>query len=135
MISRSNTLFITIKTSITHPAMPPKTLAIISYPSFHPTTNDPLTFNMSYYTSTHMPLIERTWGPHGLRSWSMVQFPNPCPVTGKPPPYLVQVTCHFDSLKDLQTALKLGGEETKNDVERFSNIWPEFWVGHEEDRE
>jgi hypothetical protein len=26
---------------------------------------------MDYYLSTHMPLVQEKWGPHGLKSWKV----------------------------------------------------------------
>ena len=28
-------------------------------------------FNMTYYLETHMPLVQKLWGPHGLKSWTI----------------------------------------------------------------
>lgn len=106
-----------------------KIAAVVAYPSKDPESGEALKFDMAYYISTHMPLIERVWGPHGLRSWSINQFPNPCPLSGGTPPYSVQTTCYFDSVEDLTTALEKGAEETKPDVEKFSNVFPVIWVG------
>ncbi|KAJ4368415.1 hypothetical protein N0V83_006772 [Neocucurbitaria cava] len=35
--------------------------AVVSYPSKHPESGEALKFNMEYYLSTHMPMIEKTW--------------------------------------------------------------------------
>ncbi|ORY16994.1 hypothetical protein BCR34DRAFT_556404 [Clohesyomyces aquaticus] len=106
-----------------------KTAIVVAYPSTHPSTKEPLKFDMSYYLSGHMPMIERAWGPYGMKSWSINTFPAPCPLTGETPPYLVQTTCFFGSVEDFKVALEKGGEETKKDVERFSNVFPVIWVG------
>lgn len=107
----------------------PKIAAVVAYPSLHPETHEPLTFDMTYYIAPHMPMIEKAWGPYGLKSWSINTFPDPCPLTGEKPPYLVQTTCYFDSVEDLRTAVWKGSEETRKDVERFSNVFPVIWVG------
>ncbi|UKZ78832.1 hypothetical protein TrVFT333_006578 [Trichoderma virens FT-333] len=31
-------------------------------------------FNMDYYISTHMPLVNKQWGPLGLKSWQVIKF-------------------------------------------------------------
>jgi uncharacterized protein (TIGR02118 family) len=103
--------------------------AVVSYPSKHPESGETLKFNMDYYLSTHMPLIERVWGPYGLKSWSINRFSDPCPVSGGKPPYLVQTTCYFDSIDDFKKALEKGGEKTVPDVANFSNVFPVIWVG------
>jgi uncharacterized protein (TIGR02118 family) len=109
--------------------MTSKVAAVVAYPSKHPETGDALQFDMKYYLSDHIPLIQSVWGPHGLKSWSINEFPNPCPLTGQTPPYLVQTTCYFDSIEELKTALEKGGEKSRPDVEKFSNIFPVIWVG------
>jgi uncharacterized protein (TIGR02118 family) len=106
-----------------------KIAAVVAYPSKHPDSGEALNFDMDYYVSTHMPLIERVWGPHGLKSWSLNQFPNPSPLSGEVPLYSVQTTCYFDSVEDLKTALEKGADETMPDVEKFSNVFPVMWVG------
>jgi uncharacterized protein (TIGR02118 family) len=109
--------------------MTPKIAAVVAYPSKHPETGEPLQFDMKYYLSTHMPLIESVWGPHGLKSWSINEFPSPCPLTGQTPPYLVQTTAYFDSMEELKNALEKGSEKSRPDVEKFSNVFPVIWVG------
>lgn len=76
-----------------------------------------------------MPMIERAWVPYGLTSWSINEFPDPCPLTGEKPPFLVQTTCYFGSIEELKKALEKGSEKTKPDVEKFSNVFPVIWVG------
>ncbi|KAF2010128.1 hypothetical protein BU24DRAFT_428159 [Aaosphaeria arxii CBS 175.79] len=109
--------------------MSSKIALVVAYPSKDPDTGDALNFDMKYYLASHLPLIERAWGPYGLRSWSINEFPNPCPLTGQTPPYLVQTTCYFDQVEHLKAALENGSEETKPDVEKFSNVFPAIWVG------
>ncbi|KAF2750094.1 hypothetical protein M011DRAFT_474574 [Sporormia fimetaria CBS 119925] len=104
---------------------------VVAYPSTHPETSEPLQFNMSYYLSHHLPLIERVWAPYGLQSWSINEFQNPCPLTGKTPPYLVQATVYFDTLENFRIALEKAVAETGPDLENFSNVQPVVWVGGE----
>ncbi|OAL03743.1 hypothetical protein IQ06DRAFT_291438 [Phaeosphaeriaceae sp. SRC1lsM3a] len=106
-----------------------KIAAVVAYPSQHPESGAKLTFDMDYYLASHMPMIERAWGPYGLKSWSINTFADPSPLTGTTPPYLVQTTCYFDSVDNLKIALEKGSEQTKPDVEKFSNVFPVIWVG------
>jgi hypothetical protein len=32
------------------------------------------TFDYDYYMAKHMPLVEKTWGSQGLRSWSVIKL-------------------------------------------------------------
>lgn len=109
--------------------MTSKVAAVVAYPSKHPETGEPLQFDMAYYLSTHIPLIESVWRPHGLKSWSINEFPNPCPLTGEMPAYLVQTTCYFDTIEEMKNALEKGSEKSRPDVEKFSNVFPVIWVG------
>lgn len=31
-------------------------------------------WQMDYYLKTHMPLVDKHWGPFGMKSWTIVQF-------------------------------------------------------------
>ncbi|KAF1919896.1 hypothetical protein BDU57DRAFT_155474 [Ampelomyces quisqualis] len=111
-----------------------KIAAVVAYPAKHPESGEPLAFDMEYYLASHMPMIEKAWGPYGLKSWSINTFADPCPLTGEKPPYLVQTTCYFDSVEDLRMAMRKGSEETRSDVEKFSNVFPVLWVGERRGR-
>lgn len=103
--------------------------SVVGYPSKHPETGETLIFDMEYYISSHMPLIKRIWGQYGLKSWTINTFPDPCPLSGNKPPYLVHTICYFDTLENLKLAFEKGAAETVPDVEKFSNVFPVIWVG------
>ncbi|ETN37430.1 uncharacterized protein HMPREF1541_08421 [Cyphellophora europaea CBS 101466] len=103
---------------------------VVSYPSKDPKTGAPLTFNMEYYLSKHMPLIDKVWGKHNMLRWHIHQFPSPDPVTGEAPPYGVQTTIYWETVEDFKAAMAdAGSAVTGKDVERFSNVWPVIWTG------
>ncbi len=107
-----------------------KVAAVVAYPSKHPETGEDLKFDMDYYLSGHMPMIEKAWSPFGMRSWTINQFPNPDPFTGQAPPYSVQTTIYWDKVDDFKAAMNGPmKDETAKDVSVFSNIWPQIWVG------
>ncbi|KAF5019231.1 hypothetical protein F66182_8772 [Fusarium sp. NRRL 66182] len=54
-------------------------------------------FNLDYYTKTHMPLVAATWGPHGLKSYKVLTFEAGAP-------YQVQATLEWDSLEAFEKA-------------------------------
>ncbi|KAK3061822.1 hypothetical protein LTS18_005731 [Coniosporium uncinatum] len=66
--------------------MAPNSSSVL-YPSSTP-SGDATDFNMDYYLSTHMPLVQKTWGPHGLEGYAVTQFKSTG--DGGKPPYLVQ---------------------------------------------
>lgn len=70
-----------------------------------------------------MPLVQKLWGPEGLKSWTVLKF-------GPDAPYSVQATLHWASMKDFQTAAQ--GKHTAEimgDVKNFSNKEPTLIPG------
>lgn len=106
-----------------------KITTVVGYPAKHPESGEALKFDMEYYVSTHMPLIEKVWGPYGMQSWSIITFPDPCPISGETPSYRVQTTCYFDTVENVKTAFEKGTAETLPDVVNFSNLYPVVWIG------
>lgn len=47
-------------------------MAAVIYVSYY--HGEGATFDMNYYLTVHMPLVQKHWGPHGLKSWTVVQF-------------------------------------------------------------
>lgn len=45
------------------------TAIYVSYPR-----QEGVTFDEEYYVNTHMKLVEKHWGPHGMKSWTIVKF-------------------------------------------------------------
>ena len=112
------------------PPSPSEITVVVAYPSTDPKTSDAIKFNMPYYLSTHMPLIDKVWGPHGMLRWSITEFPDPDPFSGQAPPYRVQTTLHWKSVEDFKAAMgDEGSKVTGEDVKNFSNVWPVIWVG------
>lgn len=52
-----------------------KVSCVVAYPS---TTKEggETTFDMDYYLSSHMDMIDRFWKPHGMKSWEVQKFPK-----------------------------------------------------------
>ncbi|KAL1606261.1 hypothetical protein SLS60_003663 [Paraconiothyrium brasiliense] len=108
---------------------PTQTHLIIAYPSSDPTTGKPLNFNMPYYTGHHVALATKLWGPSGLKSWSVVEFANPNPFSGKTPPYLFQSTLIWEgSPEEVLKAVMDSGEVLGPDVVNFTDVEPVLWV-------
>ncbi|KAJ9605922.1 hypothetical protein H2200_009771 [Cladophialophora chaetospira] len=101
---------------------------VVAYPS---KTKDgtPTKFDMDYYLSTHMgKIITRDWTPFGMKSWSVAIFKPEDSLDGKPPPYIVQATVHWDSVADLKKALAEGSAESGKDVANYTDVYPEIWI-------
>ncbi|KAK5123308.1 hypothetical protein LTR85_002738 [Meristemomyces frigidus] len=75
-------------------------------------------FDMDYYMSTHMPLVQKNWSQYGLKSWKVVNF-------GKEAEYCVQATLEFGSMDDFK---KAGGSseagEVMGDIKNFCDAQP-----------
>lgn len=83
---------------------------------------------MSYYLSTHIPLVTKHWTSYGLQAWEVIQFtPGSDEIS---PQYSAQAILTFESVEQIQKAT--ASEEGKllsDDVANFSNVSPVFMVG------
>ncbi|KXJ94820.1 hypothetical protein Micbo1qcDRAFT_193888 [Microdochium bolleyi] len=80
-------------------------------------------FNMEYYLSTHMPLVQARWGPFGLKSWKVVKYDENAS-------FSVQASLEWESEDALNKALQ--SEEAKEifgDVSNFTTSKPELVRG------
>jgi len=96
----------------------PATEITILYPS-----GSDAKFDMSYYLSTHMPLVQEKWGPEGLLNWKVLEF-------GSDSAYSVQATLEWADVETFQKAAS--GESAKaifGDVPNFSNKQPTLLTG------
>lgn len=78
-------------------------------------------FDRDYYVAHHVPLVERTWRPHGLRS-TEVYFATD---TGDADGVIAICLCHFED--DEAMARALSAPETAavmDDVAQFTDITP-----------
>lgn len=80
-------------------------------------------FDMDYYMSTHMPLVEKHWKSYGLKSWKVLKF-------GDDKPYSVQATLEWGSMADFEKAAS--GPEVSTvmgDIPNFSDKEPVLLPG------
>ncbi|KAF2464097.1 uncharacterized protein BDR25DRAFT_99478 [Lindgomyces ingoldianus] len=81
------------------------------------------TFDISYYLSTHMPLVADTWTKYGLKSWSVTQLSVDAP-------YSVHALMEWESQEAFAEALKdEGTAKVMGDVENFSSEKPVLLQG------
>ncbi|KAH8682725.1 hypothetical protein BX600DRAFT_430587 [Xylariales sp. PMI_506] len=78
------------------------------------------TFDMEYYLQTHMPLVEKHWGPQGLKEWTVTTLDPE--VTG----FRVQALLLWDSAAAYQGAAFK--DEVFGDIPNFTNIKPVQWI-------
>ena len=94
--------------------MAPITITVL-YPN-EPST----TFNMDYYLSTHMPLVQRLWKSHGLTNWRITKF-NGTADPGVKAPHSVEAKLEVESLEAFQKAGEAEGETVFGDIPNFTN--------------
>ncbi|KAK0370602.1 ethyl tert-butyl ether degradation EthD [Colletotrichum limetticola] len=91
--------------------------------------NDPdAKYDIDYYTTKHMPLIQEQWGKYGVTSWSVTKFQPGA--DGTQPLYAFGSTVTWDNIEQIKTAF--AGPEADGimgDVPNFSNKQPIFLTG------
>ncbi|OJJ05536.1 hypothetical protein ASPVEDRAFT_86880 [Aspergillus versicolor CBS 583.65] len=103
----------------------PAVQCIVAYPARKP-NGELARFNLEYYLTKHMPMIDEYWGPCGLKAWDVFEFPLQSPLSGKDVEYSVLATLEFDSLEGLKNALQ--SKETRADVAMYCDVQPCIWV-------
>ncbi|PYI01504.1 hypothetical protein BO78DRAFT_401256 [Aspergillus sclerotiicarbonarius CBS 121057] len=85
-------------------------------------------YNIDYYVSNHMSLVERHWKKYGVQSWSVNRF-NPA-VDGTRPRYTFGCIIVWESEESVQRAFN-GPESAAvlEDIPKFSNKQPTFLFG------
>ena len=83
-------------------------------------------FNMTYYLESHMPLVQKLWGPFGLKSWTINVLQ---PEAGNH----VQAYLVFESLQAWEAASASPAQkEIFGDIPKFTSTSPAAWVGEVE---
>ncbi|EKG10279.1 Ethyl tert-butyl ether degradation EthD [Macrophomina phaseolina MS6] len=115
----------------------------------YPNVSD-ATFNLDYYLKTHMPLVQKEFGPHGLKGWKVAKSVLPPSATrartqsilltysehrilgtatGEAAPFSIQCTLQYDTKDQFDASLKAAAAPILGDVPNFSNKDPTFLVG------
>lgn len=92
---------------------------IVLYPR-----KDDAKFDLDYYHATHMPLVKKSWSPHGLKQFSIVQL-------SQDNQYSIAAILDFESQEALGKAM--AAPETKevmDDVPNFSSEKPVIVAGN-----
>jgi uncharacterized protein (TIGR02118 family) len=81
-------------------------------------------FDMDYYLKTHMPLVEKTWTPHGLLEWNIIVLN---PESG----YHVQAILKWESKAALEKAIAIQETTSRvmDDVKKFTSTKPTQMFG------
>jgi uncharacterized protein (TIGR02118 family) len=75
-------------------------------------------FDKEYYLATHMPLVEKHWKKHGLKSYAVTEL-------NADGPYSYSVVMEFESYEGFGAAgADPNTKEVMDDVKNFSNEQP-----------
>ncbi|QIW97991.1 hypothetical protein AMS68_003509 [Peltaster fructicola] len=81
-------------------------------------------FDMDYYLQTHMPLVQKHWGPIGLKSWKITKIGD------ADAPFIVQATLEWASMDEFKSASS--GDTAKTvfgDIPNFCDKQPTVLTG------
>ncbi|KAM0811366.1 hypothetical protein AB5N19_11722 [Seiridium cardinale] len=86
----------------------------VAYP--RPSSGE-LKFDLNYYLDSHMPLVAKTWGPNGLKSWTVTEHAEG--------PYAVQAILQWESIGAFDKAAgEAGAAVVFGDIPKFTDIQP-----------
>lgn len=76
-------------------------------------------FDTEYYESTHVPLVEKNWGPAGMRG-AEILYP-----AGDDQPFACMILLDFPDDASIDAAMRSDGTpEVMGDVPKFTDIQP-----------
>ena len=90
---------------------------------------DSSTFDMDYYMSTHIPLVEELFQPVSIEVNEGVSGAE----EGSSPPYAVMTDITFATLEDLQNAVATHGAEVIGDIPNFTNVEAQLQINKSDD--
>lgn len=74
-------------------------------------------FDYDHYYRVHLPLVQRVWGPKGLKSWTVTEHKD------EGEPYFLQCKMDWDSVEDFKKAsVAEDSAEVFADVTNFTDI-------------
>ncbi|MEZ5681789.1 MAG: EthD family reductase [Erythrobacter sp.] len=90
---------------------------VVSYPA-----KEGAKFDADYYRDTHIPLVEKHWGSHGMTGADVYW-----PADGEQP-NVAMVVLNFSSSEAIDAALgSAGTAEVMGDVPKFTDIQPTIY--------
>jgi uncharacterized protein (TIGR02118 family) len=79
------------------------------------------TFDHSYYMGTHVPLVDRLWGPLGLRNTTVLRGTGSL---GGAPPFELICLLDFTSQEAFTEAAGAHADDIMGDIRNFTNVEP-----------
>ena len=84
-------------------------------------------FDLDYYLSKHLPMVEAKLKGRGLTGWTIDQgLSGGAP--GSEAEFLIQGYLHFESVEAFEAALASEGAEIMADIPNYTDIQPQFQV-------
>lgn len=84
-------------------------IVTVVYPRPKPDT--PFKFDYDHYYKVHMPMVQDTWAPMGLLSWTVTEH------TDKEEPYFLQCSMSWNSVADFKKA-----EVSRDSIKVFADV-------------
>ena len=78
-----------------------------------------------------MQLVNKHWGPHGMKGWTITVSNKEDAAEGNPPPYCVQAFVYWGSMEEFQSAQAGGSPEVMGDIPNYCDVEPVVWVSRE----
>lgn len=92
--------------------------------------NPDLKFNMDYFANTHQPLLQKHWGPLGLKEVTVVEL-APTLADGSKSPYIYQAVTIWESMDHAMNAMTAEiSQSLFADIPNFSNQQPMILMGN-----
>ncbi len=84
-------------------------------------------FDLNYYLNTHLPMVQKKFGPYGLRK---IEVDNGLTThTGGESPFFAIGYLYFDTLADFQKAYKAVGSDVVSNISKYTDVKPMIQVG------
>ncbi|BDC50340.1 hypothetical protein F183_A26560 [Bryobacterales bacterium F-183] len=84
-------------------------------------------FDMDYYLSKHIPMVEELWKPHGLIGVSVSRGISGL-MPGTQATYVVAGMLTFESQEALGKCISNGGGQILGDIPNFTDVQPDVQV-------
>jgi uncharacterized protein (TIGR02118 family) len=84
-------------------------------------------FDVEYYLSQHMPMVEKRLAPHGMTGWSVEKGVGGF-APGTPPEHLIRARLDLETLEGLQTGMASEGAAILGDIPIFTDIKPQIQI-------
>lgn len=84
-------------------------------------------FDEDYYLKTHMPLVAKKFGPHGLKTWRITRLEHADP--SQKAPYKIQADLIFPDAGAARKAFEVEGKEVFGDIPNFTDGAATLMIG------